>query len=154
MASAYNHWWWFVDAQTGKALGKIDTPDVPNAHNLTVTADGKMAALASLTPVSAALAPKTSAARLYGKPNVAIADLDGTSGKVLRQVQVMGAERDTVVVFLSDNGASSEQMIRGDGHLRSHSYPRGNVHRFRLALTDAGALTRTRHFLGTFGVKM
>jgi DNA-binding beta-propeller fold protein YncE len=82
VASAYNHWWWFVDAQTGKALGKIDTPDVPNAHNLTVTADGKMAALASLTPVSAALAPKTSAARLYGKPNVAIADLDGTSGKV------------------------------------------------------------------------
>ena len=28
----------------------------------------------------------------------------------------MGAERDTVVMFLSDNGASSEQMIRGDGH--------------------------------------
>src|SRR4029077_32498 len=27
-------------------------------------------------------APPTSAARLYGKPNVAIADLDGTSGKV------------------------------------------------------------------------
>jgi hypothetical protein len=41
-----------------------------------------MAALASLTPISAALAPKSSAARLYGKPNVAIADLDGTSGKV------------------------------------------------------------------------
>ena len=28
----------------------------------------------------------------------------------------MGAERDTVVMFLSDNGASSEQLIRGDGH--------------------------------------
>jgi DNA-binding beta-propeller fold protein YncE len=82
VASAYNHWWWFIDAHTGKVLGKIDTPEVPNSHNLTVTADGKMAALASLTPISAALAPKTSAARLYGKPNVAIADLDGTSGKV------------------------------------------------------------------------
>jgi len=82
VASAYNHWWWFIDAHTGKVLGKIDTPDAPNSHNLTVTADGKMAALASLTPISAALAPKTSAARLYGKPNVAIADLDGTSGKV------------------------------------------------------------------------
>jgi DNA-binding beta-propeller fold protein YncE len=82
VASAYNHWWWFIDAHTGKMLGKIDTPDVPNSHNLTVTADGKMAALASLTPVSAALAPKSSAARLYGKPNVAIADLDGNSGKV------------------------------------------------------------------------
>jgi DNA-binding beta-propeller fold protein YncE len=82
VASAYNHWWWFIDAHTGKILGKIDTPDAPNSHNLTVTADGKMAALASLTPISAALAPKTSAARLYGKPNVAIADLDGASGKV------------------------------------------------------------------------
>ena len=28
----------------------------------------------------------------------------------------MGAERDTVILFLSDNGASSEQLIRGDGH--------------------------------------
>ena len=28
----------------------------------------------------------------------------------------MGAARDTVVIFLSDNGASSEQLIRGDGH--------------------------------------
>ena len=82
VASAYNHWWWFIDAHTGKVLGKIDTPDVPNSHNLTVTADGKMAALASLTPISAALAPKSSAAHLYGKPNVAIADLNGNSGKV------------------------------------------------------------------------
>ena len=82
VASAYNHWWWFIDAHTGKALGKIDTPDAPNSHNLTVTADGRMAALASLTPVSAALAPKSSAARLYGKPNVAIADLNGNSGTV------------------------------------------------------------------------
>src|ERR1051325_10698453 len=82
VASAYNHWWWFIDAHTGKVLSKLDTPDAPNSHNLTVTADGKMAALASLTPVSAALAPPTSAARLYGKPNVAIADLSGTSGKV------------------------------------------------------------------------
>jgi len=43
-------------------------------------------------------------------------------------------------------------MIRGDANLGSYSYPRGVVHRFRLALTDAEALTRTRHFLGTFGV--
>jgi arylsulfatase A-like enzyme len=45
-----------------------------------------------------------------------ITRVDLEIGKVLRQVQQMGAERDTVVVFLSDNGASSEQMIRGDGH--------------------------------------
>jgi DNA repair photolyase len=43
-------------------------------------------------------------------------------------------------------------MIRGDANLGSYSYPRGVVHRFRLALTDTEALTRTRHFLGTFGV--
>jgi len=43
-------------------------------------------------------------------------------------------------------------MVRGDAHLGSHSYPRGDVHRFRLALTDAEALTRTRSYLGTFGV--
>jgi arylsulfatase len=28
----------------------------------------------------------------------------------------MGAHDDTVILFLSDNGASSEQLIRGDGH--------------------------------------
>ena len=45
-----------------------------------------------------------------------ITRMDLEIGKVLAQVQAMGAERDTVVVFLSDNGASSEQLIRGDGH--------------------------------------
>jgi arylsulfatase A-like enzyme len=45
-----------------------------------------------------------------------ITRMDLEIGKVLSQVQAMGAERDTVVVFLSDNGASSEQLIRGDGH--------------------------------------
>jgi DNA repair photolyase len=43
-------------------------------------------------------------------------------------------------------------MIRGDANLASYSYPHGDVHRFRLALTDAEGLARTRHFLGTFGV--
>ncbi len=45
-----------------------------------------------------------------------ITRMDLEIGKVLGQVQSMGAARDTVVVFLSDNGASSEQLIRGDGH--------------------------------------
>jgi arylsulfatase len=45
-----------------------------------------------------------------------ITRMDLEAGKVLDQVKAMGAERDTVVVFLSDNGASSEQLIRGDGH--------------------------------------
>jgi arylsulfatase A-like enzyme len=45
-----------------------------------------------------------------------ISRMDAEIGKVLKQVETMGALRDTVVVFLSDNGASSEQLIRGDGH--------------------------------------
>jgi len=40
-------------------------------------------------------------------------------------------------------------MIRGDGTL--HSYPNGS-HYFRLALVDQDALTRSRHYLGTFGI--
>jgi DNA repair photolyase len=48
-------------------------------------------------------------------------------------------------------------MIRGDGHLGSYSYQRpgranGDVHRFRLALTDLQPLERTRLYLAEFGV--
>ena len=48
-------------------------------------------------------------------------------------------------------------MIRGDGHLGSYSYERpgrshGDVHRFRLALTDVEALHRTRDYLLGIGV--
>jgi DNA repair photolyase len=43
-------------------------------------------------------------------------------------------------------------MIRGDGHLGSYSYSSGDVHRFRLALTDLDALARARYYLGTSGV--
>ena len=45
-----------------------------------------------------------------------ISRMDAEIGKVLKQVDAMGATNDTVVLFLSDNGASSEQLIRGDGH--------------------------------------
>ena len=45
-----------------------------------------------------------------------ITRMDLEIGKVIRQLEAMGAERDTVILFLSDNGASSEQLIRGDGH--------------------------------------
>jgi arylsulfatase A-like enzyme len=45
-----------------------------------------------------------------------ITRMDIEIGRVLKQIQTMGADRDTVIFFLSDNGASSEQLIRGDGH--------------------------------------
>jgi DNA repair photolyase len=48
-------------------------------------------------------------------------------------------------------------MIRGDGHLGSYTYARtgranGDVHRFRLALTDVEALRRTRTYLAELDV--
>jgi arylsulfatase len=45
-----------------------------------------------------------------------ITRMDAEMGRVLAQVEAMGQTRNTVVIFLSDNGASSEQLIRGDGH--------------------------------------
>ncbi len=42
--------------------------------------------------------------------------MDTEIGRVIGQVKAMGALENTVVLFLSDNGASAEQIIRGDGH--------------------------------------
>jgi arylsulfatase len=42
--------------------------------------------------------------------------MDREIGRVLEQVKAMGAFENTVVFFVSDNGASAEQIIRGDGH--------------------------------------
>ena len=48
-------------------------------------------------------------------------------------------------------------MVRGDGHVGSYAYERagrahGDVHRFRLALTDLEALRRARNYLDDVGV--
>ena len=42
--------------------------------------------------------------------------MDREIGRVLGQVRAMGEEENTLVLFLSDNGASAEIMVRGDGH--------------------------------------
>jgi len=42
--------------------------------------------------------------------------MDQEIGRVLAQLKAMGAYDNTVIVFISDNGASAEQMIRGDKH--------------------------------------
>lgn len=42
--------------------------------------------------------------------------MDREIGRVLDQLRKMNAFDDTVVFFLSDNGASAEIMVRGDGH--------------------------------------
>jgi arylsulfatase len=42
--------------------------------------------------------------------------MDHEIGRVLDQLRVTGALDNTLVFFLSDNGASAEIMVRGDGH--------------------------------------
>ncbi len=42
--------------------------------------------------------------------------MDREIGRVLHQIDAMGARDNTLVLFLSDNGASAEMMVRGDGH--------------------------------------
>jgi len=42
--------------------------------------------------------------------------MDREMGRVLAQIKTMGALDNTLILFLSDNGASAEIMVRGDGH--------------------------------------
>jgi arylsulfatase A-like enzyme len=42
--------------------------------------------------------------------------MDQEIGRLLAQIKAMGAWDNTLVLFLSDNGASAEIMVRGDGH--------------------------------------
>jgi arylsulfatase len=42
--------------------------------------------------------------------------MDREIGRVIAQLRAMGALDNTLVFFLSDNGASAEIMVRGDGH--------------------------------------
>src|SRR5437763_9265759 len=70
VGSSYNSWWYYIDGATGKSLGKLPTPEAPVAHNLAVTADGKLAITGSMS------SPKN------GKAGVAV--LDVPNRKVLR----------------------------------------------------------------------
>ena len=45
--------------------------------------------------------------------------MDREIGRVLDQLRMMGTFENTLIVFLSDNGASAEIMVRDDGHNRS-----------------------------------
>jgi DNA-binding beta-propeller fold protein YncE len=77
VASSYNKWWWLINAKTGKIEGRIDTPEAPRSHNVTVTADGKLAAMASLSPA----------------PDAKVAIVDVPSRKVLRYITFSDAPR-------------------------------------------------------------
>ena len=45
-----------------------------------------------------------------------IDSMDRAIGRVLDQLRTMKVFDDTLILFLSDNGASAEVMVRGDGH--------------------------------------
>ncbi len=45
-----------------------------------------------------------------------ITRMDHETGRVVEQLRQMGVFEDTVILFFSDNGASAEEIIRGDGH--------------------------------------
>ncbi len=45
--------------------------------------------------------------------------IDQEIGRVLEQVEAMGDRENTIVMFMSDNGASAELIVRGDGHDRN-----------------------------------
>jgi arylsulfatase len=45
-----------------------------------------------------------------------ITRMDREIGRVLKQLKKTGDFENTLILFLSDNGASSEQLIRADGH--------------------------------------
>jgi arylsulfatase len=54
--------------------------------------------------------------------------MDQQVGRVLDQLKSMNALDNTLILFLSDNGASAEQIIRGDGH--DISAPPGSARTF------------------------
>ena len=45
-----------------------------------------------------------------------ITRMDAEIGRVVQQLKEMGALENTLILFLSDNGASAEIMVRDDGH--------------------------------------
>ena len=42
--------------------------------------------------------------------------MDREVGRIVAQLEAIGAGDDTLILFLSDNGASAEIMVRGEGH--------------------------------------
>ena len=54
--------------------------------------------------------------------------MDQEIGRVIAQLKAMGAYENTLILFASDNGASAEIMVRGDGH--DQSAPMGSAKSF------------------------
>ena len=93
--SSYNSWWYYIDAATGKVVGRLDTPETPVAHNLIVSPDGKTGFLGSMS------SPKE------GKAGLAI--LDVQNRKVLQNmtfsemVRPLTINHDASLVYVNVN---------------------------------------------------
>jgi arylsulfatase A-like enzyme len=72
----------------------------------------------SLTPAWSSLTPEQQAfqARKMSIHAAMVDRMDQEVGRILAQLKAMSADQNTLVIFLSDNGASAEIMIRGDGN--------------------------------------
>lgn len=95
VGSSYNDWWYYIDAATGKNLGKFKTPDTPVSHNLAVSADGQIGILGSMSSPS------------RGNAGVAVVDVPGR--KVLRymtfseMVRPLTINHDASLVYVNVN---------------------------------------------------
>jgi arylsulfatase A-like enzyme len=75
---------------------------------------GRAVPWASLTPEQKQFQPEKMAIHA-----AMIHRMDLEIGRVISQLKTDGKLDDTLILFVSDNGASAEQIIRGDGHDRS-----------------------------------
>ena len=95
VGSSYNSWWYHIDGATGKNLGKLPTPEANVAHNLAVSADGKLGIMGSMS------SPKA------GKAGVAVIDVPNR--KVLRymtfseMVRPLTINHDASLVYVNVN---------------------------------------------------
>ncbi len=69
--------------------------------------------------------------------------IDREVGRVIAQLKAMGSFENTIIFFLSDNGASAEIMVRGDGH--DQSAEPGSAHSF-LCLGPGGSTVSNTPF--------
>lgn len=69
--------------------------------------------------------------------------IDREVGRVIAQLKAMGAFENTIIFFLSDNGASAEVLIRGDGN--DLDAPVGSEHSF-LCLGPGGSTVSNTPF--------
>jgi hypothetical protein len=95
VGSSYNSWWYYIDGATGKSLGKLPTPGAPVAHNLALSADGKLGIMGSMS------SPKA------GKAGVAVIDV--AKREVLRymtfseMVRPLTINHDASLVYVNVN---------------------------------------------------